>query len=793
MAGPLEGLLVVDATWGLPGSIAGMVLSDYGARVVKLERPRVTRPTAAVLRSVVERGKWSLSLDPMDEANAATVDALLDRADVLLDAGAGAPVGQMADARVGERFPHLVHCHISAYGHDGELHDRPGFDALVAARLGLMVEQAGHREGPIFLGHPSIDYVTGFLAVIGVLSALHARVQTGRGQFVDTSLFDGALSVSSMNWWFNEHDKSYLAKGDEEGFGRNRLITDLFECGDGEYLMVHTGGEGGFKRMMDLLGFGEIVRDVGGVEMSTPLNDEEYHAARHLAPETFRTRPRDEWIKVFHAADLAALPVLRPEEVFADDQVVHAGVVVDVDDPVVGPLRQIGPVVRFGDSPPPPTLPAPVVGADDDRLSELMALSVRTSPAQTRSLGSPLEGLRILDLSAFFATAFGARLLSDLGADVIKIEPLVGDQMRPLADLFECAQRGKRNLAIDLRTAEGVDVVRKLIATADVIMHNLRPGKAEKLGVGYEQCAAINPSLIYCYLPGFGSTGPKANLKSFAPLVSGFTGMLYVGAGDGNPPVRRVVGNEDLYNGYLGAMSVLMGVAHRDRTGRSQYIESPHLHSSLMLRTEQCTDAEDRLAPALHLDADQTGWGPLYRLYRTSDGWIVITCVGQRAFERLVCALERPGLAADPRFTDEITRSANADALAVELAGHFAESTSEEAFAALDGARVPCEIPLEVPYMEDFLWDQWAEETGRVFAHDHPEHGYIREVGNCLRLSATPALTKGTSARLGQHTRELLDELGYTPTDIDHLLVEVCTEPTSTPTQRKEKSRAEAV
>jgi crotonobetainyl-CoA:carnitine CoA-transferase CaiB-like acyl-CoA transferase len=777
MPGPLDGLLVVDTTWGLPGSIAGMVLADYGARVVKLERPHATPASATVLRSVVERGKWSLTLDPTDDANTATLDALLDRADVLLDAGPGVPVGRMAPDTVSARFPHLVYCHIGAYGDHGDLGDRPGYDSLVAARMGLMVEQAGHRAGPIFLGHPSVDYVTGFLAVIGVLSALHARVHTGRGQFVDTSMFDGALSVSSMNWWFNEHDKSYLAKsGDEEGFGRNRLITDLFQCGDGEYLMVHTGGQGGFKRMMDLLGFGDIVRDVGGVEMSTPLNDEEYRAARHLVPETFRSRSRDEWIKLFHAADLAALPVLRPEEVFTDDQVVHADIVVDVDDPVVGPLRQIGPVVRFRESPAPATTPAPIVGAHDDRLGDLLGWPARTASEPTRSLGSPLEGLRILDLSAFFATAFGARLLSDLGADVIKIEPLVGDQMRPLADLFECAQRGKRNLAIDLRTTEGVDVVRKLVATADVIMHNLRPGKAEKLGLGYEQCAAINPSLIYCYLPGFGSSGPKANLKSFAPLVSGFTGMLYVGAGDGNPPVRRVVGNEDLYNGYLGAMSVLMGVAHRDRTGHSQYIESPHLHSSLMLRTEQCADAEGRLVPALHLDAEQTGWGPLYRLYRTADGWIVIACVGQRAFTRLAHALQRPGLATDPRFRDDVERSSNAEALAAELAGRFAELSSADAFAALDGAQVPCEIPLEVPYMEDFLWDPWAEETGRVFAHDHPEHGYVREVGNCVRLSATPALNKGVSPRLGQHTRELLGELGYTPADIERLLVEVCKE-----------------
>jgi crotonobetainyl-CoA:carnitine CoA-transferase CaiB-like acyl-CoA transferase len=309
------------------------------------------------------------------------------------------------------------------------------------------------------------------------------------------------------------------------------------------------------------------------------------------------------------------------------------------------------------------------------------------------------------------------------------------------------------------------------------VMHNLRPGKAEKLGIGYQQCVAGNPSLIYCYLPGFGSTGPKAGLKSFAPLVSGFTGMLYVGAGEGNPPVRRVLGNEDLYNGYLGALSVLMALAHRDRTGEGQYVESPHLHSSLLLRTEQCADGDGKLVPGLQLDADQTGWGPLYRLYRTNDGWIALACVGQRAFERLGGALGRPALATDARFATNADRAANGDALAAELAGCFAKLTSEAAFAALDEAGVACEIPLEVPYLPDFLWDPWAQETGRVFEHQHPEHGYIREIGHCLRLSATPLVNKGTSARLGQHTRELLDELGYPPPEVDTLLDTVCRAP----------------
>jgi crotonobetainyl-CoA:carnitine CoA-transferase CaiB-like acyl-CoA transferase len=772
VAGPLDRLVVLDRTWGFPGAVASMLLADYGARVVKIERPGGGADAGSVLRRVLDRGKWSVELDPGDPAAAATLDALLARADVLLDTSE--PTS--ADA---SRHPHLVRCTITGYGLDGELRHRPGYDALVAARLGLMAEQAGHRKGPIFLGHPAVGYVTAFLAVMGTLAALHARRRTGSGQHVDTSLLDGALAASSMNWWWNERDLSYLARtGDELGFGRNRLITDLFQCADGEYVMVHTGGEGGFKRTMDVLGLGDKVRAVEGLEMSTPLDDDEYHAARHLVPEVFATKPRDEWIRHFHAADLAALPVLRPEEIFVDDQVQHAGVAVEVPDPEFGTLVQIGPVVRFRASPHGPTQPAPSLGEHNGRLAELIDGPPKGLGLSAGArLSAPLEGLRVIDFSGFYATAFGARLLSDLGADVIKVEPIGGDQMRPLPDLFEGAQRGKRNLAVDLRTPDGAEVVRRLVRTADVVMHNLRPGKAEKLGIGFEQCAAVNRLLIYCYLPGFGSTGPKSALKSFAPLVSGFTGMLYIGAGKGNPPTRRVLGNEDLYNGFLGALSVLMAIEHRNRTGEGQYVESPHLHSSLLVRTEQCVDGAGRAVPGLELDADQTGWGPLYRLYRTQDDWIALACVGDRAFSRLTDALDRTDLRGDERFRTHTERERNGEALAAELEAAFAGMSSADAFERLDRASVPCEVPLPDPYLPEFLWDEWALATGRVFDHHHPEHGWIREIGHCVRFSATPLVNKGTSARLGQHSRELLVELGYSVGEIETLLTGACREP----------------
>src|SRR5699024_9225679 len=149
-------------------------------------------------------------------------------------------------------------------------------------------------------------------------------------------------------------------------------------------------------------------------------------------------------------------------------------------------------------------------------------------------------------------------------------------------------------------------------------------GKAEKIGLGYAQLKEVNSELIYVYLPGFGSDGPKSGLKSFAPLLSGFTGLNYEGAGAGNPPIRRVIGNEDLYNGFLGAVATLMAIVNREAGGGGQYVESPQLHSSLFVLSQHGAGPDGELVPAHTLNADQTGWSPLHRLYRTADGWIAV-------------------------------------------------------------------------------------------------------------------------------------------------------------------------
>jgi crotonobetainyl-CoA:carnitine CoA-transferase CaiB-like acyl-CoA transferase len=760
--------VVVEVSWGMPGAVTGMLLADYGARVIKIERPGGGPDRQSVTRSSWDRGKWSIETDVATPDGLESLLGLLVGADVLIEtAGAGrAAAAGFGYQVVHERFPRLVYCSLSAYGQDGPWRDRPGYDCLVAARLGVMAEQPGHRRGPKFLGHPAIGYGTASLATIGVLAALRARHITGSGQQVDVSLLDGAVALSVMNWWWNEKDVSYLARsGTEKGFGRTRVMTDPFLCGDGEWIMVHTGGPGAFKRTMDVLGCGDKVRTIPGVEMAVRLDDDEYEAARHQAPEAFKSRSRSEWLKLLHDADVAALPVLHPAEALLDEQVDHAGLLIELDDPVFGPLRQAGPLIHFERSPATTPSPAPTVGQHNDKLAQAPTSAAKLAPEPGPRVAHALEGVRILDFSSFFATAYGAKILSDLGADVIKVETPGGDQLRGMPDPFEGCQRGKRTIAVDLRAPAGRAVIDDLVRSADIVMHNLRPGKADKLGIGYQRLSALKSDLIYCFLPGFGSTGPKAHLKSFAPLISGFTGMLYQGAGRGNPPVKRVIGNEDYYNGFLGAVSVLMALEHRTKTGQGQYIESPQLHSSLFAASEQCLDAEGKPVEVLTMDPAQMGIGPLYRLYKTADdGWLCLACVGDRSFQRLQTAL---GL-------DPSSAHLQDDELTALLEQRFAELSADEAFNRLDGHGVPCEVAVKDPYLPDFLWDEWAVESGRVFEQHHPVWGWIREFGLSIHLSDTPGLNKGPSPLLGQQTREILAELGYGDDRIEGLVASVC-------------------
>jgi crotonobetainyl-CoA:carnitine CoA-transferase CaiB-like acyl-CoA transferase len=753
MSAPLDGVRVLDLTWGMPGAVATMMLADYGAEVIHVDRPG-SDPAGAT--RTWDRGKRRLTLDLAVDDDHRRFLELAAGADVVivgLDADAVTRLG-VGPGDIAAVNPDVVYAALTGFGRR-DRRATPGLDALVAAELGAMVAVTPHhRDGPVFLGHPAIAYSTALVALAGILAALRARVLTGRGDVLDVSLLDGVLAQFTMNWW-TEKDVSFLASRRLDGqldLGRTRMIVRRYRCRDGKLIQIHTGAAGAFGRLMKVLGLeDQISPTTGPVEAACPLTDDDIEIIERL-PDVFATRTSTEWLAHIWRNEIAALPENEPAVVFDDDQVRHNGLVRVVDDPTEGAIEVVAPPIKLSRT------PAVVTSAPSEGEGEVTGWhSPGLGPGRGGSLmRGPLEGVRVVELATFFASPYANRFLRDLGADVIKVEPTSGDPMRSLPDPFEGASRGKRALALDLKAAETRPAVEELLRRADVVQHNFRPGVAERLGVDDASVRRLNPEVIYCYAPGYGSAGPKSRLQSFAPLHSGFVGIHSEASGEGNPPMQTF-GNEDYYNGQLNAVGMLLALVHKARTGEGQYVECAQLSSSVFVTSHWYRVNGERRSSLPHLDHDQFGWSPYARIYQCLEGYVCVYCTS----ERQRAAVRRVVMGDDTAAVDDSGE---------QLVHEFYGRPAAEWIDALRTAGVPCTEVAERSWLLEYLVDDDVVAAGRATRFEHPEHGAVSAIGRIVQLESYPALEPVRAPVLGEHSREILAELGVADDEVAALV-----------------------
>ena len=391
------------------------------------------------------------------------------------------------------------------------------------------------------------------------------------------------------------------------------------------------------------------------------------------------------------------------------------------------------------------------------------------------STQGPLAGMRVLELAQIMAGPTCGMLLADMGADVIKVEKLPGgDDARgyrePLVNgvsaPFMMLNRNKRGIALDLKQAAGRDVLLRMVRDADVLTENYRRGTLEKLGIGYDVLAAVNPGLIYCAVSGYGRTGPYADKGGFDLIAQGFAGLMSITGKPGGPPVKTGNSVADMNAGILAAVGILAAYAHKQKTGQGQVVDT-----SLMEAALQQTYWHAAIYFATGQSPRPTGSAHLltapYQAFAARDGWINIGGANQANWERIADVLGHPEWRADPRFATNSARMANLDALTAAMSEVLATRTRAEWLDAFDAAGVPAG---PVQTIGEALTHPQTLARGMVVDLEHPEAGPTKALGCPLHFSVTPTRITRPAPMLGEHTRELLKEFRYADAEIDQLL-----------------------
>jgi crotonobetainyl-CoA:carnitine CoA-transferase CaiB-like acyl-CoA transferase len=395
-----------------------------------------------------------------------------------------------------------------------------------------------------------------------------------------------------------------------------------------------------------------------------------------------------------------------------------------------------------------------------------------TTPSPSQALS--LDGIRVIDLSRVIAGPWCGALLADLGADVIKVEDTgPGDESRTWpphkdgeAAAYLLFNRNKRGIALDLKTPEAVEVVKRLVKDADVVIENFRTGTMESFGLGYDVLSQINPRLIYCSVSAFGRTGPRKDSPGYEALMQAFSGIMSITGEPGGQPVRAGVSFLDLTTGILCALGVSNAIIQRQRTGLGQRVDGSLLETAVSLLAFH---AEGYLLTGALPRALGSGHPSLspYRNFKCRDGqWIFIAAANDRFWQKLAKALGLSDLAADPRFEKNQGRVANRAELEGILEKTIGALDREPLLKRLEEADVPA---TPVNTVDQVMNDPQTAERGIVQRAMHPKLGEIPVVGTPLHFSRmSPGVRRAAPLR-GEHTDAVLADLGYSPAEIKTL------------------------
>lgn len=783
MARALEGIRILDLTRGPAGGMATMILADFGAEVLVIERPEPDAMLALPASPMWRRGKRTLPLDLSLEEGLSALDGLCAGADVLICNWRTAALArkQLDFTRVHARHPHLIFCHISGYGSHGPRANYPGYEHLVAASTGRMRFLSGlvDRQGPVFSALQVGVHACAQSAAAGILAAILERGDDGEGRLVETSLLHGMLPyelAAMVGAQFPDLFEDLIPAVPPAVI--EAPIPNLFyhpaQTSDGRWVQFGNLLPHLFDNFLLVTGLIDLLADPDYDQAQMMLPDEKQEAFRERMLLRIQERTADEWMADCIAnGGVVATTLQTTQQALTDPDITANGHVIERPDGG----KQLGPVARLMKTP-------AVPGGDatpDDGWAELWRTSPRSAPGRGNDGELPLARIKVVEIATIIAAPLGASYLADMGAEVIKVEPIGGDPFRGhLGGLGSVrVNNGKRSLCIDLKSNAGREVVLDLIKDADVVIHNFRPGVPERLGIAYEQIEEINPDIVYMQVGGYGPDGPGAQRPSTHPVPGAAMGGVLYQMGERVPNelleiddlrlwTRRLMHandfNPDPNTALVIATSTMLGLVARQRTGHGQKILVDMFGANAYANSDDFLSYSGKADRAMP-DADLLGLSATYRLYPcTGDEWVFLALTCDKEYRRFVAVLTDAGI---PAPGVELLQ-AGGQAASDWLEGLFARQDSAFWENLLATAGVGCVTANAVTPRQFWLSDPQSIALGMTAETEHPLWGKYRRHGRQVLFDgggqplAAPPIA-------GQHNTEILLERGIDEDQIARL------------------------